>query len=212
MPEKKPEKKNDYYTIDTLREKTIKVRRSIFTCQLAPVDSIDTAKIFISKISKANKQANHNCWAYIIGDTADVFHSSDAGEPSGTAGKPMLQTLQSCNITQIAAVVTRYFGGVKLGVRGLIDAYSQSVQETLDMTPLRKIVHTVTFEVELAYDFNELFLSRIQPIMNRIVDTQYSDKIVHTIEIERSHLETAEQWLSDLKSQKKLSYQLSPSF
>jgi len=96
-------------------------------CTLGYVDSLEKAKQFISRISKENKTANHNCWAYILGEKGELFHCSDAGEPSGTAGKPMLNALQSHCMTNIAAVVTRHFGGVKLGVRGLKSLMSLTI-------------------------------------------------------------------------------------
>jgi uncharacterized YigZ family protein len=195
-----------FYSIDAPREKTIKIRRSMFTCRLQYVESIESAKIFISTISKANKTATHNCWAYVLGDKAQTFHSSDAGEPSGTAGKPMLNILKSHNMTQVAVVVTRIFGGVKLGVRGLIQAYSESVQAAIDMAQLKKLLHLACFEIDVSYDFNETFLSRINPFLNKIADTAYSDKIVHKIEIEQKHLTKAEQLLSDYQAQGKLKF------
>lgn len=178
----------------------------MFTCRLQSVDSIEKAKLFISTISKANKVASHNCWAYILGDKGQLFHSSDAGEPPGTAGKPMLNTLQSYNMTQVAVVVTRFFGGVKLGVRGLIQAYSESVQAAIDMADLKQLVHLVCFDVDVSYDFNETFLARIHPFLNKIADTAYSEKIAHKIEIEIKHLAKAEQLLSDYQAQGKLKF------
>src|SRR3989339_351950 len=101
-----------FYSVDRQRIKMIKIKRSVFVCTLDHVESIEKAKAFISRISKENKTATHNCWAYILGEKGEMFHSSDAGEPSGTAGKPMLSILKNYHMTQIAAVVTRYFGGV----------------------------------------------------------------------------------------------------
>ena len=195
-----------FFSIDKPREKTIKIRRSIFTCRLQSVDTIEKAKLFISTISKANKVAAHNCWAYILGDKGQLFHSSDAGEPPGTAGKSMLNTLQSNNMTQVAVVVTRFFGGVKLGVRGLIQAYSESVQAAIDMAALKPLVHLACFEIDVSYDFNETLLARIHPFLNKVVGTTYSEKIAHKIEIEVKHLARAEQLLSDYQAQGKLKF------
>ncbi len=112
-----------------------KIKRSVFVCRLSYADTIDAAKNFISKVSKEYKTATHNCWAYVVGDSAQISHCSDAGEPPGTAGKPMLNTLLSHNMTCTAAVVTRYYGGVKLGVRGLIEAYALAVDQTIGQAP-----------------------------------------------------------------------------
>ena len=197
---------NYFYVIDQPRETTIKIRRSIFTCRLEPVDSIEAAKAFISSVAKENKTATHNCWAYILGDRGETFHSSDAGEPAGTAGKPMLNTLQSGRMTGVAAVVTRYFGGVKLGVRGLIEAYAESVRSAMDLAPLKKRVQIVSYDVTLDYAFNDTFLARIKPYLVRVADTAYTQDIVHRIEVELPDRAGAEQVLADCRNQGKLNF------
>ena len=78
-----------FYSTQGQRTTNIKIKRSVFICTMEYVESIDEAKTFISTISRENQTATHNCWAYIVGEQGDIFHSSDAGEPSGTAGKPM---------------------------------------------------------------------------------------------------------------------------
>lgn len=93
-----------YYTIKEKRSCEIKIRRSRFICHMCPAKSLEKAKSFISTVSREHPKANHNCWAYIIGDTGDLFHSSDAGEPSGTAGKPMLNTLKKYDMTHYAFI------------------------------------------------------------------------------------------------------------
>src|SRR5687768_10618077 len=111
-----------FFIIDRDFEAEVKIKNSVFICHLRPAQTVEEAKAFISEISGQYKDATHNCWAYITGKNGDIFHSSDAGEPAGTAGKPILNTLNKYRLTNISAVVTRYYGGVKLGVRGLIDA------------------------------------------------------------------------------------------
>lgn len=172
--------KNYFYSIDHRRTTTIKIKRSVFICTLEYVASIEKTKNFISRMSKENKTATHNCWAYIIGEKGDIFHSSDAGEPSGTAGKPMLNTMKSYGMTNIAAVVTRHFGGVKLGVRGLIQAYSASVKNTIDQKKLKKLMQTVCLNIEVSYEFNDTLLNQIKKYWVQIKNTSYTDKIVHT--------------------------------
>lgn len=196
--------KTYFYSIGQQRTTTIKIKRSQFICTLRCVQTIEQAKAFISQRSKENKTAAHNCWAYIIGDKGDIYHCSDAGEPSGTAGKPMLNMLQSHRMTNIAAVVTRYFGGVKLGVRGLIEAYAGSVEQTVNLRKLKKIVHTIRFKIEVSYEFNERLLSQINHYLIRIIDTAYSDKIAHIIEIEKDDSGIVNALLTEYQSQEKL--------
>jgi len=197
-----------FYSIDTPRVTSIKIKRSIFICSMAPVITITEAKQFISKISKENKAANHNCWAYIIGDCGDTYHSSDAGEPSGTAGKPMLNVIQSNHMTQIAAVVTRHFGGVKLGVRGLMDAYGASVTKTIELDKLRKLVDTIRIKVEVIYEFNDIFLNQIKPHSYSTAPTPYTDIVTHKIEIEKKVFSRVERMLGEYQSQGKLKFQI----
>lgn len=176
-------------------------------CTLAYADSLEKAKTFISRISKENKTANHNCWAYVLGEKGDLFHCSDAGEPSGTAGKPMLNTLQSHCMTNIAAVVTRHFGGVKLGVRGLIDAYTESVKQTLEMKPPEKLTRCVTVRIEVSYGFNEPLLNQIKNHLGSITQTIYTEKVVHTIEIECDMYAELKGLLFEYQSREKLKFQ-----
>ena len=170
------------------------------------VQSIDEAKQFISKVSKENKTATHNCWAYITGEKGDVFHCSDAGEPAGTAGKPMLNALKSNSMSNIAVVVTRYFGGVKLGVRGLMDAYSLSVNNTIELKKLNKLVHTVKVSIEISYEFNDTLLNKINNLIIGIENTDYSDKIVHIVEIEHSRIKKVVKFLSEYQSRGMLKF------
>ncbi len=199
---------NYFYSIEDQRTTSIKIKRSIFICTLEYVNSIEKAKNFISRISKENKTATHNCWAYILGEKGDIFHCSDAGEPSGTAGKPMLNTLQSHDMTNIAAVVTRHFGGVKLGVRGLIDAYSTSVKYTLDQKPLKLQIQSMEIDIKVCYEFNDILLNQIKNYLYRIKNTTYTDKIAHRVEIERKDYAAVDGLLSEYQSQGKLKFSL----
>lgn len=110
----------------------LEIRKSRFLCHLAPVRSVAEAEAFIAAMRKEFWDARHNCTAMVTGVTGDQARSSDDGEPSGTAGVPMLEVLRRRGMTDVVAVVTRYFGGIKLGAGGLVRAYGQAVSETLD--------------------------------------------------------------------------------
>ena len=193
-------------TTDSVRVAQIKIKRSVFTCSLAFAASIEAAKAFITKVSKENKTATHNCWAYIVGETGDIFHSSDAGEPGGTAGKPMLNTLHSHGMSQIAAVVTRQYGGVKLGIRGLIQAYSEAVTVALELEPLVKLVKTATICVSLAYGLNDPFLNQLNRFQAVIAHTDYTAQVVHKIEVEDDQVKEFEAFLSEYQHQGAFAY------
>lgn len=136
-------------TIAQAVERELTVRKSRFIARLEPVGSVEQADAVIAAIRKKHWDANHNCTAMITGLRADQARSSDDGEPSGTAGIPMLEVLRRRGLTDIVAVVTRYFGGVKLGAGGLVRAYSTAVSEALDEARLvRRLALTrVRFEV-----------------------------------------------------------------
>ena len=107
------------------------IRRSRFIGHLRVAGSVEEAKKIIREISKEHSNATHNCWAYKVGVDFPQKHYSDGGEPSGTAGKPILGEIERANLTNAVIVVTRYFGGIKLGVRGLIEAYGQTAREAI---------------------------------------------------------------------------------
>jgi len=123
---------DQYLTIKKETMIEMKIERSEFLGYIKEVSSEDEAKEFITLISNQHKQATHNCPAYRIGwGKEEVVFSSDDGEPSGSAGKPILGAILKNNLTNVVIVVTRYFGGKKLGVRGLIDAYGTCAQEAI---------------------------------------------------------------------------------
>ena len=115
-------------------------RLRVFICHLKRVYTEEEARAFISEIKKEHHKANHNCSAFTLGERQEIQRSSDDGEPSGTAGVPMLEILKKREITNVCAVVTRYFGGIKLGAGGLIRAYAGSVGHALDQVGLVKFV------------------------------------------------------------------------
>ena len=116
------------------------IKKSRFICHLKRVYTEEEARAFISEIKKEHHKANHNCSAFTVGERQEIQRSSDDGEPSGTAGVPMLEILKKREITNVCAVVTRYFGGIKLGAGGLIRAYAGSVGHALDQVGLVKFV------------------------------------------------------------------------
>lgn len=122
---------DSYFTIRSDGESEIEIKKSRFICSLKRVYSEDEAKEFIAQKKKEHWKANHNCSAFVIGEKSDIQRSSDDGEPSGTAGVPMLEVLKKQELINVAAVVTRYFGGTKLGAGGLIRAYSHAVSHAL---------------------------------------------------------------------------------
>ena len=128
------------------------VDKSRFITTISPCTTEEEAQAFIGRINKEFWDATHNCTAYALGSKQEQQRSSDNGEPSGTAGKPMLEVLKKTGITNVAVVVTRYFGGIKLGAGGLIRAYSHSVAETLRLAP--KELHTTRTQLQATIDYS----------------------------------------------------------
>lgn len=128
------------------------VSNSLFITTAAPAFSVDEAKAFIHTIKAEFQDATHNVPVYIIGHPpTTIEHSSDDGEPSGTAGKPALAVLRGSGFGDIAVVITRYFGGTKLGTGGLVRAYSDSMREILARMPKAQKITTVTTQVTVPY-------------------------------------------------------------
>ena len=131
----------------------LQIRKSRFICALGRVTTEREAQDFIAARRREFRDASHNCTAYVLGDHSDITRNSDDGEPSGTAGLPMLEVLTRRELTGTVAVVTRYFGGVKLGAGGLIRAYGQAVADTIDQVGVveRRPVVTVTVTADHAH-------------------------------------------------------------
>lgn len=119
-------------TIAAPVEHRLEIKRSVFLTRLTPVDSVEAADAVVASIRKADWDARHHCVALVIGPHGERQRSSDDGEPAGTAGVPMLEVLRHRDVTDVVAVVSRWFGGVKLGAGGLVRAYGSAVSGALD--------------------------------------------------------------------------------
>lgn len=131
-------------TIASGVEHRLEVKKSVFLTRLEPVASVEDADAVIAAIRKEHWDARHHCTAMVVGPTADRQRSNDDGEPAGTAGAPMLEVLRHRHVTDLVAVVTRWFGGTLLGAGGLVRAYGASVSEALDRAQLVERVHLTT--------------------------------------------------------------------
>ena len=174
----------------------IVIEKSRFICTLKKVQSEAEAQEFIKTIKKEFWDATHNCSAYIVDDMAQ--RSSDDGEPSGTAGLPMLEVLRKNKLTNTAAVVTRYFGGIKLGAGGLVRAYTNSVAEAVKATGIAQKVLVSKFS--FIYDLNEVgkILNILyQQQLFEIADVEYGLKAKVILKMKDSDKAAAEAWLTE---------------
>lgn len=147
------------FTIDkeVITEQVIK--KSLFITHLAPVTSIEEANDYLKSIRKKHYEATHNCYSYIIDKEGLIYKNSDDGEPSQTAGIIIYDVLQKNNLTNIICVVTRYFGGIKLGAGGLIRAYSSSAANAVKIAKLVEIISLVKMLINTPYQYTNELLS-----------------------------------------------------
>jgi uncharacterized YigZ family protein len=153
------EDNNFYFTINQLGTAEFKDRGSKFIAYAYPIESADDFKMALKQLKAANPKAVHHCFAYRIGTDGNNYRSSDDGEPSGTAGKPILGQLDSKQVTNIAVIVVRYFGGTLLGVPGLINAYKTVTSLVLQVTPILQKQVQVNYTIEFDYTrMNEVMM------------------------------------------------------
>ena len=188
------------YTITQNAEYELVEKKSKFIANAIYVESKEDAENKLSIIKKKYHDARHNCYAYrILEDDKISERSSDDGEPSGTAGGPMLNILQKNNLCNVLVVVTRYFGGILLGTGGLVRAYSGATLGVLDICPKEQILQGIEFKAKLNYtDFQE-FNYYCQKNDINIVNSEYGENIVCNIEMTENK---KEKFLSDIKEQK----------
>lgn len=140
-----------YLTVDGVTENTVEIKRSKFIATLSHVERGEDAEAFVRAVRKRYPDATHNCYAYIADELGNETRFSDDGEPGGTAGQPMLEVLKKRGVVRAAVVVTRYFGGIKLGAGGLVAAYTDSVSEVLDAAGIRRMTECAEVTVECDY-------------------------------------------------------------
>lgn len=171
-----PTSTNDYKTIKGTEVSEFEVDKSVFITTARHVESEEEAIDFIEEIREKYKDATHNCTAYIINNVPVVKRYNDDGEPQGTAGLPMLSVLEKEEVTNVAVVVTRYFGGKLLGKGGLIRAYTKGVADTVGPNALYKRDY---YRVELILSYN--ILGQIENYLNeekyQVIDKAYTDEV-----------------------------------
>ena len=141
----------EYRTIKEDGQVQEEIKKSRFICHAKRVYSEEEARDFITAIKKEHYKATHNCSAFIVGERSEIKRTSDDGEPSGTAGVPMLGVLENHNLTKVCVVVTRYFGGIKLGAGGLIRAYAGSVALAVKEIGIIEIKEQAGISIQMSY-------------------------------------------------------------
>ncbi len=187
-----------YLTMAGRGEHEIVIEKSRFISHIARVETEDAAQAFIQEIKKKHKDATHNCSAYMIGEQNQIQKALDDGEPSGTAGVPILEVLKKKELKDTAVVVTRYFGGIKLGAGGLIRAYSKATSEGINATGvvIRKLMRVISTTVD--YTWLGKLENELRSSIYQIKEIQYLDQVNILVYVEETQKETYIAWITEL--------------
>ena len=187
-----------YYTVKGDGENEIVIEKSRFIAHIARTETEEEAQEFIQNIKKAHWNATHNCSAYLIGEHDQIQKANDDGEPSGTAGVPILEVLKKKHLKDTVVVVTRYFGGVKLGAGGLIRAYSKATSEGINATGVvqRKLMRIISTKID--YTWLGKLENELRSSAYPIKEIHYLDKVVIDTYVEEEQTESFTQWMIEL--------------
>ncbi|PRS42869.1 YigZ family protein [Bacillus sp. NMCC46] len=193
---------NRYLTVKSRGEHEIVIEKSRFICHIQRAVSEEETQAFIQSIKKQHWNATHNCSAYLIGEHDLIQKANDDGEPSGTAGVPMLEVLKKRKLKDTVVVVTRYFGGIKLGAGGLIRAYGKSVSEAINHVGmvercLMRTMHTTIDYTWLGKVENELRASSFQ-----LKEIHYAEDVIFETYVEETQTEQFIEWMTELTNGK----------
>lgn len=188
-----------YKTISREAEVEQVIERSRFIGRIRPVESREEAEAFFNEVRTAHRQATHNVPAFVIGDRFQLQWASDDGEPSGTSGAPMMQMLVKEGITNAAVVITRYFGGIKLGTGGLVRAYTGTAKLVLSEAGVCRVEEQLILPVRMDYTY----LGKLQNMAQndpwfQIHDTSYADLVTVELALAPEERSRAEAMLSEL--------------
>lgn len=178
-----------YYTLGEDARAEIKVKGSRFIAEARRVEGVEEAEAEIAAIRKRAYTATHHCTAYRIGPTGQFFRYNDDGEPSGTAGAPILRQIDARHLTNTLVVVTRYFGGTKLGTGGLLRAYGEAAALVLDAAPVEERILRDRIRLRFGYDDTSPALHVINQFDAEILDTRYTEATEIVVGVRRSEVE-----------------------
>ncbi len=182
-------------------ETEIRVVNSRFIASLSPANSVEEARAFLMETKKRFPDATHHVPAFIIGHGQSIIsHCTDDGEPQGTAGRPALAVLQGSGLGNVVVVITRYFGGTKLGTGGLVKAYGEAVKAVLELVKPAALVPTTTLMFSLPYPLYELGVRLVDSCRGLILQDEFGVDVTLTVQFEDTQLESFNQQLSNLTS------------
>jgi uncharacterized YigZ family protein len=187
-----------YKTVKGYGEHEINIQKSRFICYVHRATTEGEAQEFIQKIKKLHRDANHNCSAYLIGEHNQIQKANDDGEPSGTAGVPMLEVIKKKDLKDTVVVVTRYFGGIKLGAGGLIRAYGTATSEGINHVGMveRKLMRVISVKVD--YTWVGKIENELRSSAYQLKNTHYTDLVEFEIYVEVSRIEEFIDWITEM--------------
>ena len=165
------------------------IKKSRFICSIGRVDTEEAAQEFIAQVQTANRKANHTGFAYMVGDDDQIQRESDNGEPSGTAGVPILESLQLAKLHNVVAVVTRYFGGIKLGAGGLIRAYSNVTTNAIHQAGLVQRVIQTAVDITVSYAQHDKLLYFLKEQQIEVANEAYGVDVTVTIFVDQAAMD-----------------------
>ncbi|MCK9246162.1 MAG: YigZ family protein [Anaerolineaceae bacterium] len=182
-------------------ETEITVVNSRFIANLAPASSVEDARGFISEIKKRHPDASHHVPAFVIGHGKSIIaHCSDDGEPSGTAGRPALAVLQGSGLGNVVVVVTRYFGGTKLGTGGLVKAYGDAVREVLKQVRFAALLPTTTLMFVAPYRLYDQVVRLMETHDALVLETEFLENVTVTLRLKDEEVQAFTNTLGNLSS------------
>ncbi|MBC1742458.1 YigZ family protein [Listeria welshimeri] len=187
-----------YLTIQSDGKHEIIIEKSRFICHIMRVTTESEAQTFIQTIKKEHRDATHNCSAYIIGENDQFQKAHDDGEPSGTAGVPMLEVLKKKKLKNIAVVVTRYFGGTKLGAGGLVRAYGSAVSETIQTIGIVECTLATIIKCSFAYSLVGKIENALEQKNYQINDKDFTDKVVFHVFVDNDDIPHFRKWITEM--------------
>ncbi|MCM3391468.1 YigZ family protein [Cytobacillus oceanisediminis] len=187
-----------YYTVKEYGENEIEIERSRFIAHVARAETADEALDFIQKIKKKHSNATHNCSAYLIGENDQIQKANDDGEPSGTAGVPILEVLKKKKLKDTVVVITRYFGGIKLGAGGLIRAYGRATSEGLQATGIVERKLMTVMKTKIDYTLLGKVENELRSSIYTLKEIQYLDTVTVETFVEENQTGAFTDWMTEL--------------
>lgn len=187
-----------YLTVKMAGTHEINIQKSRFIAHVKRAETEEEAQAFIQEIKKEHWNATHNCSAYMIGENDQIQKANDDGEPSGTAGVPMLEVLKKRDLKDTVVVVTRYFGGIKLGAGGLIRAYGRAVSEGLDATGIVQRTLMTIMHVKVDYTWLGKLENEIRSSVYQLKDIHYADIVEIEVYVKEDQTHAFQEWMTEL--------------